>query len=240
MTLHVKLPMCDSLAFLRLSLVEGFHLVFVQRIRIICWTFYCMIIGIDELLRMSTGYNVFFFFLVWNLPPGWKQGDVVFCFFFLMSAVYRCNITSIMIFHLWIQYSSTGRGSERTDHFLLAPFQLYLVCGFAVMWLMFAKEIATKETLLPSIFGPSKSRTGWLWEQSWSVSDPSERQGVDWWGDNRLQLQGNGWQTVRTQPRKTACGLCFLYPWIFDSVFSVSITHHSTAVLHDLAKQSPT
>lgn len=99
MTLHVKLPMCDSLAFLRLSLVEGFHLVFVQRIRIICWTFYCMIIGIDELLRMSTGYNVFSFF--WCEICHLAENKVTwFFFFFLMSAVYRCNITSIMIFHL--------------------------------------------------------------------------------------------------------------------------------------------
>lgn len=56
-SVNVKLPVCDTLAFLRLSLVEGFRLAFVQRIQVICWKFYCVIMGIDELLRMSTGYN---------------------------------------------------------------------------------------------------------------------------------------------------------------------------------------
>lgn len=76
-SVNVKLPMCDTLGFLRLSLVEGFHLAFVQRIWIICWKFYCMIEGINELLGMSTGYNIFDVKSATGLKTRWR----IFFFF---------------------------------------------------------------------------------------------------------------------------------------------------------------
>lgn len=119
---NVKLPMCGTLAFLRLSLVEGFHPAFVQRIWIICWKFYCMIVGIDELLRMSTGYNIFGVKSATRLKTRW----LFVLFLFLMSSLYSCNITSEVIFHWWVQYSNTGRYSKRTDYFSLTHFLLCL------------------------------------------------------------------------------------------------------------------
>lgn len=70
-----EIAMCDTLAFLRLSLIEGFHITFAGRIWIICWKFHYVLIAMDELLRKSTGYN----FLLWNLPPDWKQGYIFWC-----------------------------------------------------------------------------------------------------------------------------------------------------------------
>lgn len=117
-SVNVKLPVCDTLAFLRLSLVEGFRLAFVQRIQVICWKFYCVIMGIDELLRMSTGYN---FWGVWNLPPGWKQGDAFF--WWVVCTV----ILSKMIFHWWMRCCGTGRCSRRS--------RLFPPCSFpALPW----------------------------------------------------------------------------------------------------------
>lgn len=46
MSVTVKLPTCDTPAFLRLSQVEGFNLALIHRVWIICWKFYCMIMGI--------------------------------------------------------------------------------------------------------------------------------------------------------------------------------------------------
>ena len=77
-SVNVKLPMCDTLGFLRLSLVEGFHLAFVQRIWIVCWKFYCMIEDIDELLRTSTGYNFFDVKSATGLKTRWR----IFFFFY--------------------------------------------------------------------------------------------------------------------------------------------------------------
>ena len=135
-----------------------------------------------EILLYDHGYrgtakNVYWVvFLVGNLPPGWKLGDG---FFFLISSLYSCNIISRMIFHWCVQYLNTGWCRKRTDHSPLLICCFVLACGFAIMWLMFAEGIGTKETQLPSIFGPSKSRMGWLWGWSYSASDTSEQRGMD-------------------------------------------------------------
>lgn len=74
-----------------------------------------------------TAKNVYWVvFLVWNLPPGWKLGDGFFFFYFLMSSLYSCNITSKMIFHWWVQYPNAGRCGKGTDHLSLTHFLLWL------------------------------------------------------------------------------------------------------------------
>lgn len=119
-SLNVKLPMCDTLTFLRLSLVEGIHLAFVQRIWIICRKFYCMIMDKDEPLRMSTGYLFFGMKSATWLKARWHF------FFFRMSSLYSCNRTSEMIFHWRVQYSKAGRCSQRTGYFSFTHFLLCL------------------------------------------------------------------------------------------------------------------
>lgn len=172
-SVNVKLPMCDTLGFLRLSLVEGFHLAFCSE----------KLNNLLEILLYDRGYkrtakNVcWVVFLVWNLPPGWKLGDGFF--FFFNEQLYSCNITSKMIFHCWVQCPNTGRCGKGTDHVSLTHFLLCLGVWLCRDVMMFAEGTGTKETQLPSIFGHSKSRMGWLWGWSYSASNPSEQRGMD-------------------------------------------------------------
>ena len=109
-SVNVKLPMCDTLAFLRLSLVEGFHLAFVQRIWIICWKFCCMIMGIDELLRTSTWYNSFGVESVTWLKTRW----IFFLFFDKRFVQLWCNSKSaFLLVRTILQHRETRR--KRTD-----------------------------------------------------------------------------------------------------------------------------
>lgn len=172
-SLNVKLPMCDTLTFLRLSLVEGIHLAFVQRIWIICRKFYCMIMDKDEPLRMSTGYLFFGMKSATWLKARWH-------FFFSGWAV--CTVVTELQKWFSTGECSIPKQGDAAREQAISPLLIScfaLVCGFAVMWLMFAEGIGTKETQLRSIFGPSKSRAGGLRGQCWSASDPSEQQGVD-------------------------------------------------------------
>lgn len=145
--------MCDTLAFLRLSLVEGFHITFAQRIWIIRWKFYYVLIAVDELLRKSTGYK----FLLWNLPPDWKQACI-----FLMCGLYHCNLSSKMISDYGAHYTSRGKK---------AMGGLFPPCPFPALpwlWLRCAvtKGTRTKETQLPLFLGLLRigrmtQRTNW-------------------------------------------------------------------------------
>lgn len=119
-TLNVRLPMCDTLAFSKLSLVKGFHLAFVQRIQIIFWTFYYMIMGCSEVSCSECLLGINFGGCEICHVAESKVTWVV-----SMSSLYSCDVTSRMIFCWWVQYSITGRRSETTDY-LLAHFLLCL------------------------------------------------------------------------------------------------------------------